>query len=71
MDWDRLAAAVRTAVRFLDRVVDINFSPTEAAARSIPRRNRAENLQRPLRRQALLRRKEQARGPIPHRTLFS
>lgn len=33
-DFDRLAAAVRIAVRYLDRVVDINYYPTEAAARS-------------------------------------
>ncbi|MDT0341676.1 ribonucleoside-diphosphate reductase subunit alpha [Streptomyces sp. DSM 44938] len=32
MDWERLDATVRTAVRFLDRVVDINFYPTEQAA---------------------------------------
>jgi ribonucleoside-diphosphate reductase alpha chain len=34
IDWDRLDATVRTAVTFLDRVVDINFYPTEQAARS-------------------------------------
>ncbi|MEU2496995.1 ribonucleoside-diphosphate reductase subunit alpha [Streptomyces pseudogriseolus] len=34
MDWERLDAAVRTAVTFLDRVVDINFYPTEEASRS-------------------------------------
>ncbi|MCH6162465.1 ribonucleoside-diphosphate reductase subunit alpha [Streptomyces marispadix] len=34
MDWERLDATVRTAVTFLDRVVDINFYPTEQAERS-------------------------------------
>ncbi|MFF9677214.1 ribonucleoside-diphosphate reductase subunit alpha, partial [Streptomyces eurythermus] len=34
IDWDRLDATVRTAVTFLDRVVDINFYPTEQASRS-------------------------------------
>ncbi len=34
LDWERLDAAVRTAVTFLDRVVDINFYPTEEAGRS-------------------------------------
>ncbi|MCP9957373.1 ribonucleoside-diphosphate reductase subunit alpha [Streptomyces sudanensis] len=34
MDWERLDETVRTAVTFLDRVVDINFYPTEEAARS-------------------------------------
>lgn len=34
MDWERLDATVRTAVAFLDRVVDINFYPTEQAERS-------------------------------------
>ncbi|MCZ0207055.1 ribonucleoside-diphosphate reductase subunit alpha [Streptomyces achromogenes] len=34
IDWDRLDATVRTAVTFLDRVVDINFYPTEQAGRS-------------------------------------
>nr|WP_238537810.1 ribonucleoside-diphosphate reductase subunit alpha [Zavarzinella formosa] len=33
-DFDALAATVRTAVRFLDRVIDINFYPTTAAAAS-------------------------------------
>lgn len=34
IDWDRLDQTVRTAVTFLDRVVDINFYPTEQAGRS-------------------------------------
>jgi ribonucleoside-diphosphate reductase alpha chain len=34
MDWQRLDDTVRTAVTFLDRVVDINFYPTEQAGRS-------------------------------------
>ncbi|MFJ2907065.1 ribonucleoside-diphosphate reductase subunit alpha [Streptomyces sp. NPDC087212] len=34
IDWERLDDAVRTAVTFLDRVVDINFYPTEEAGRS-------------------------------------
>ncbi|MFI1155636.1 ribonucleoside-diphosphate reductase subunit alpha [Streptomyces sioyaensis] len=34
MDWERLDATVRTAVTFLDRVVDINFYPTEQAGAS-------------------------------------
>ncbi|MFJ9642644.1 ribonucleoside-diphosphate reductase subunit alpha [Streptomyces sp. NPDC004244] len=34
MDWERLDETVRTAVTFLDRVVDINFYPTEEAGRS-------------------------------------
>lgn len=34
MDWERLDATVRTAVTFLDRVVDINFYPTEQAGGS-------------------------------------
>ncbi|MFI1568096.1 ribonucleoside-diphosphate reductase subunit alpha [Streptomyces sp. NPDC020490] len=34
IDWERLDATVRTAVTFLDRVVDVNYYPTEQAGRS-------------------------------------
>ncbi|GAA3045798.1 ribonucleoside-diphosphate reductase subunit alpha [Streptomyces olivoverticillatus] len=34
MDWEKLDRTVRTAVTFLDRVVDINFYPTEQASNS-------------------------------------
>ncbi|MFJ7900994.1 ribonucleoside-diphosphate reductase subunit alpha [Streptomyces sp. NPDC096198] len=34
IEWERLDETVRTAVTFLDRVVDINFYPTEQAGRS-------------------------------------
>ncbi|WP_306323407.1 MULTISPECIES: ribonucleoside-diphosphate reductase subunit alpha [unclassified Streptomyces] len=34
IDWKRLDDTVRTAVTFLDRVVDINFYPTDQAGRS-------------------------------------
>jgi ribonucleoside-diphosphate reductase alpha chain len=34
MDWERLDHTVRTAVTFLDRVVDINFYPTDEAGAS-------------------------------------
>ena len=37
MDVERLRATVRTAVTFLDRVIDINFYPTTQAAASNPR----------------------------------
>ncbi|MDA0632091.1 ribonucleoside-diphosphate reductase subunit alpha [Nonomuraea sp. MCN248] len=37
MDWERLRATVRTAVTFLDRVIDINYYPSEQAAASNPR----------------------------------
>ncbi|WP_377269466.1 ribonucleoside-diphosphate reductase subunit alpha [Peterkaempfera sp. SMS 1(5)a] len=34
LDWERLDATVRTAVTFLDRVVDINYYPTPEATAS-------------------------------------
>ncbi len=37
LDWAKLRATVRTAVTFLDRVIDINYYPTTAAAASNPR----------------------------------
>jgi ribonucleoside-diphosphate reductase alpha chain len=37
IDWERLRDTVRTAVVFLDRVIDINYYPSEEAARSNPR----------------------------------
>ncbi|MFU8854898.1 ribonucleoside-diphosphate reductase subunit alpha [Micromonospora sp. SL1-18] len=37
IDWERLRATVRTAVTFLDRVIDINYYPTPQAAESNPR----------------------------------
>lgn len=36
IDWERLRATVRTAVTFLDRVIDINYYPTAQAAASNP-----------------------------------
>lgn len=37
IDWEKLRATVRTAVTFLDRVIDINYYPTDQAAASNPR----------------------------------
>ena len=37
VDWAKLRATVRTAVMFLDRVIDINYYPSEQAAASNPR----------------------------------
>lgn len=34
VDYARIGEVVRTAVKFLDRVIDINYYPTETAARS-------------------------------------
>ncbi len=37
MDWEKLRATVRTAVPFLDRVIDINYYPSAPAAASNPK----------------------------------
>jgi ribonucleoside-diphosphate reductase alpha chain len=37
IDWAKLRDTVRTAIPFLDRVIDINYYPSEAAAVSNPR----------------------------------
>jgi len=37
IDWEKLRDTVRIAVTFLDRVIDINYYPTEQAGRSNPR----------------------------------
>ncbi|MEV0607181.1 ribonucleoside-diphosphate reductase subunit alpha [Polymorphospora rubra] len=37
IDWTKLRATVRTAVTFLDRVIDINYYPSPEAAASNPR----------------------------------
>lgn len=37
IDWERLRQTVRTALPLLDRVIDINYYPSEESARSNPR----------------------------------
>ncbi|GIF09182.1 ribonucleoside-diphosphate reductase subunit alpha [Actinoplanes siamensis] len=37
VDWEKLRATVRTAVVFLDRVIDLNYYPSAQAATSNPR----------------------------------
>ncbi|GAA1479525.1 ribonucleoside-diphosphate reductase subunit alpha [Nocardioides aestuarii] len=37
LDWEKLRATVRTALPLLDRVVDVNYYPSDEAARSNPR----------------------------------
>ena len=37
LDWERLRATIRTAVTFLDRVIDLNYYPSQQAAASNPR----------------------------------
>ena len=37
VDWEQLRETVRTAVKFLDRVIDINYYPSAQAATSNPR----------------------------------
>jgi ribonucleoside-diphosphate reductase alpha chain len=37
VNWDKLRATVRTAIPLLDRVIDINYYPSEQAAASNPR----------------------------------
>ncbi|MBB6629621.1 ribonucleoside-diphosphate reductase subunit alpha [Nocardioides sp. KIGAM211] len=37
LDWDKLRATVRTAVTYLDRVIDINYYPSPESAASNPR----------------------------------
>ncbi|GAA4729114.1 ribonucleoside-diphosphate reductase subunit alpha [Pedococcus ginsenosidimutans] len=37
VDWEKLRATVRTAVTYLDRVIDINYYPSEESAASNPR----------------------------------
>ena len=37
VDWDKLRETVRTAIVYLDRVIDINYYPSRQAAKSNPR----------------------------------
>ena len=37
MDWDKVRATVRTAVTYLDRVIDINYYPSAESAASNPK----------------------------------
>src|SRR6202030_215803 len=37
VDWAKLTATVRTAVPFLDRVIDLGYYPSQQAAASNPR----------------------------------
>jgi ribonucleoside-diphosphate reductase alpha chain len=37
LDWEKIQATVRTAVTFLDRVIDINYYPSTEAAASNPK----------------------------------
>jgi len=34
VDWDKLRATVRTAITFLDRVIEVNYYPSIQAAAS-------------------------------------
>jgi ribonucleoside-diphosphate reductase alpha chain len=37
VDWEKLRSTVRTAVTYLDRVIDVNYNPSAASAASNPR----------------------------------